>query len=114
VQPNHQEINMLTKQLRSLILVFIVLLLWMSLSYAAAPQLTPENEKQPAISLPEDVGTAIAEKAASVKTEIANQASSLFKRKPIGWNWNTIEYLIPNSNLISNTIGFNQKPEQKS
>ena len=66
----------------------------MSLAYAAAPsQPAPENQKQPAISLPEDVGTTIAQKAASVKTEIANRASSLFERSPIGWDWNTIEYL---------------------
>ena len=84
---------MLTKQPRCLILVLIVLLLWMSLSYAAAPQPASENQKQPAISLPEDVGTTIAQKAASVKTEIANRASSLFERTPIGWDWNTIEYL---------------------
>ena len=54
---------MVTKQLRCLILVFIVLLLWMSLSYAADPQPAPENQKQPAISLPEDVGTTIAQKS---------------------------------------------------
>ena len=84
---------MLTKQPRCLILVFIVSLLWMSLSYAAAPQPAPEDQKQPAISLPEDVGTTIAQKAASVKTEIATRASSLFERTPIGWDWNTIEYL---------------------
>ena len=84
---------MLTKQGRCLSIAFIVLLLWMSLAYAAAPQPTPENEKEPTISLPEDVGTAIAQKAASVKTEIANRASSLFERTPIGWDWHTIEYL---------------------
>jgi small-conductance mechanosensitive channel len=84
---------MLTKQAHYLILVFLVALLVTALSHAAAPQPAPENEKQPAISLPEDVSTTIAEKAASVKTEIANRASSLFERKPIGWNWNTIEYL---------------------
>jgi small-conductance mechanosensitive channel len=84
---------MLTKQARCLSITFIVLLLWMSLAYAAEPQPTPENEKKPAISLPEDVGTSIAQKAASVKTEIASRASSLFERTPIGWDWNTIEYL---------------------
>ena len=84
---------MLTKQPRCLILVFIGLLLWMPLSYAAAEQPAPESQKQPAISLPEDVGTTIAQKAASVKTEIANRASSLFERTPIGWDWTTIEYL---------------------
>jgi len=84
---------MLTKQARFLILIFIVLLLWMPGSYAAALQPAPENQKQPVISLPEDVGTTIAQKAASVKTEIASRASSLFERTPIGWDWHTIEYL---------------------
>jgi len=54
---------MLTKQARCLILVFIVSLLWMPLSYAAAEQPAPENQKQPAISLPADVGTTIAQKS---------------------------------------------------
>jgi small-conductance mechanosensitive channel len=84
---------MLTKQARCLSITFIVFLLWMSLAYAAEPQPPTENEKKPAISLPEDVGTTIAQKAASVKTEIASRASSLFERTPIGWDWNTIEYL---------------------
>jgi len=84
---------MLTQKTRCLILAFMALLLWMPLSYAAALQPAPENQKQPVISLPEDVGTTIAEKAESVKTEITNRASSLFERTPIGWNWNTIEYL---------------------
>lgn len=84
---------MLTKLPRCFILVFILLLLWMSLAYAADPQPAPETQAQPAISLPEDVGAAIAEKAASVKTEISNRTSSLFDRSPIGWNWDTIAYL---------------------
>jgi small-conductance mechanosensitive channel len=84
---------MVTKQPPYFILVCIILLLWMSLSYAAAPQPASENQNQPAISLPEDVGTTIAQKAANAKTEIANRANSLFERTPIGWNWNTIEYL---------------------
>ena len=83
---------MLTRLPCRLMLVFILLLLWMPPAYAAA-QPAPENEKQPAISLPEDVGTTIAQRAASVKTEIANRASSLFERTPIGWDWNTLEYL---------------------
>jgi len=84
---------MLTKQLRCLILVFSVLLLWMPLAYAAADKPAPGEEKQPAISLPDDVGATIAQRAASVKSEIANRASSLFKRTPLGWNWDTLEYL---------------------
>ena len=84
---------MLKKQARFFIFVFFVGLLMTAFSHAAAPQPKSENQEQPAISLPEDVGTTIAQKATSVKTEIANRASSLFERSPIGWNWNTIEYL---------------------
>ncbi len=84
---------MIAKQTRCLTLVFIVLSLWRPFSYAAALQPTPENQKLPVISLPEDVGTTISQKAASVKTEIASRASSLFEREPIGWDWNTIGYL---------------------
>ena len=84
---------MQTKYERCLGIILIVLWLGTSLVWAAEPQPAPDKEKQPAISLPEDVGTTIAQKAASVKTEIASRASSLFERTPIGWNWNTIEYL---------------------
>jgi small-conductance mechanosensitive channel len=84
---------MLTKLLRYLFILFIILPLWMSVLYAAAPPLTPDNQKQPALSLPHDVGTSVAQEAASVKTEIANRASSVFERTPIGWDWDTIEYL---------------------
>ena len=84
---------MLTHRIRCFNLIFIVLLLWTSLPYAAEPQSASEKEQKPAISLPDDVGTNIAQTAASVKTEIANRASSLFEREPIGWDWHTIEYL---------------------
>ena len=84
---------MLIKRRHFLSITIIVLLLGTSLCYAAEQQPAAETEKQPAISLPEDVGTTIAEKAASVKTEIANRASSLFERTPIGWDWGTIHYL---------------------
>jgi potassium efflux system protein len=84
---------MLTSKKIYLIPVFMVLLLQISLCYAAEPQPTDADQKQPAISLPKDVGTTIAQKAASVKTEIAHRASSLFERQPIGWDWDTIEYL---------------------
>jgi hypothetical protein len=84
---------MSTKQPCCLVLVFCCLLLWKSPLYAAAPQPVPENEKQPAISIPEHVGTTIAQNAANVRTEIEKRAGSLFDRTPIGWNWDTIDYL---------------------
>lgn len=74
-------------------LVCIVSLLWIFLSCAVASQPAPENQKQPAITLSEDVRASIVQKAASVRTEIENRASSLFERSPIGWNWDTIAYL---------------------
>jgi len=57
---------MLAKQPRYFILVCIVLLSWISLAYAAASQPMLENQNQPAISLPEDVGTIIAQEATDV------------------------------------------------
>ena len=81
------------RQPRCLVLVLSILLLMTPLSYAAAPQPVPENQEQPTISLPEDVGTAIAQNASNVKTEIEKKAGSLFERTPIGWNWDTIAYL---------------------
>ena len=84
---------MLTKRTHFFSIIIIGLLLWTSLCYADAQQPAAETGKQPAISLPEDVGTTIAQKAASVKSEIADRASSLFERTPIGWNWDTIQYL---------------------
>ena len=84
---------MATKQPRYVILFCIAFLLWGALAYAATPQPAPESQDQPTLTLPEDVSTIIAERAADVKTEIANRAHSLFERTPIGWNWDTIEYL---------------------
>ena len=52
-------------------------------------QPAPENEKQPAISLPDDVGTTIAQRAASVKTEIAKQRQLAFRTYA---DWLELEY----------------------
>ena len=84
---------MLTKSARCFMLFLIVSLLWISLAHAATPQPVPEMQDQPAIALPEDVGTMIVQRAADVKTEIANRASSVFERTSLGWNWDTIAYL---------------------
>ncbi|MDP2644970.1 MAG: mechanosensitive ion channel [Desulfobacterales bacterium] len=84
---------MLTRPFRSLILVFLFALPAAAFLYAADPRPAPEDQKKPAISLPEDVSTTIVQKAASVKKEIAHRASSLFERTPIGWDWNTLEHL---------------------
>ena len=84
---------MSAKQASYFFLVFIVLFSWISFTYAAAPEPTLENQNQPAISLPEDVATIIAQEAADVRAEISNRASSLFERTPLGWDLNTIAYL---------------------
>ncbi|MFC1817405.1 hypothetical protein ACFL0M_16075, partial [Thermodesulfobacteriota bacterium] len=60
---------------------------------AADEQKSSETKKKPAISLPEDMGTTMVREAAKVKEEIEQQAQSLFERKPLGWNLQTIHYL---------------------
>jgi small-conductance mechanosensitive channel len=65
------------------------------------------NEKKPAFTIAEDVGGSMMKEAARVKQEFKKQARTLFERKPLGWNWDTIKYLynwLPN--LPLNVPGF--------
>ena len=59
----------------------------------ASAQGTPEKEKEPSVSLSEDMGQAMKREAAMVKKDLAQKAQSLFKREPLSWNLNTIEYV---------------------
>jgi small-conductance mechanosensitive channel len=51
------------------------------------------DEKKPAFTIAEDVGGSMMKEAARVKEQFAKQARTLFERKPLGWNWDTITYL---------------------
>ena len=80
--------------LRSLTIVvfFLICLTWVPSGLAQLP--LPENkEAKPEISISSDMGGAMIREATRVKEELQKQAESLFERDPLGWNWDTIEYL---------------------
>jgi len=51
------------------------------------------EENKPALTIAEDVGGSMMKEAARVKQEFKKRALTLFERKPLGWNWDTIKYL---------------------
>jgi len=51
------------------------------------------DEKPASISIPVDMGDAVVREAARVKHELHEQARSLFVRTPLGWDWDTIDYI---------------------
>jgi small-conductance mechanosensitive channel len=52
-----------------------------------------EDENKPPIAIAEDVGGSMMKEAARVRKEFEKRARTLFERKPLGWNWDTIKYL---------------------
>jgi small-conductance mechanosensitive channel len=48
---------------------------------------------QPEISIPEELGDAMAREAVRVREQLEQQARSMFERDPLGWGWQTIDYL---------------------
>jgi small-conductance mechanosensitive channel len=86
--------SMMTLKFRHYIVpaVLIVLLL-AGLCAAAEQEQAAADEKKPAFEIAEDVGSSMMKEAARVKEEFAKQARTLFERKPLGWNWGTINYL---------------------
>jgi small-conductance mechanosensitive channel len=78
--------------------VFSVLLCSVFLSFnnvtaANAKQSSGLDIDQPAISIPEELGDAMAREAVRVKEQLEQQARSMFEREPLGWGWQTIDYL---------------------
>jgi hypothetical protein len=51
------------------------------------------DQNKPAFTIAEDVGGSMIKEAARVKQEFKKRARTLFERKPLGWNWDTIKYL---------------------
>lgn len=71
-----------------------VLFLTAAGAWAADSQPAEEPQKdQPAISISEEMGDAMARKAASVRDQLAEHARSMFDREPLGWGWQTIDFL---------------------
>ncbi len=60
---------------------------------AAETREAPGNGEPPSISIPADMGSAIAKEAAEVKQEFQKQARTLFRRSNLGWDLETIDYL---------------------
>ena len=80
--------------LRSLTIVVSFLIFFIRVPSGLAQLPLPENkEAKPEISISSDMGGAMIREASRVKEELQKQAESLFERDPLGWNWDTIEYL---------------------
>ncbi|MBC8246392.1 MAG: hypothetical protein H8E81_02290, partial [Deltaproteobacteria bacterium] len=80
--------------LRSLTIVVSFLIFFIRVPSGLAQLTLPENkEAKPEISISSDMGGAMIREASRVKEELQKQAESLFERDPLGWNWDTIEYL---------------------
>ena len=72
------------------------ILLGLSLATVAAAfekQSTAAKSAEAPISLSEGMTDTVAREAARVRAEFEKQARSLFERTPLGWNWETIQYL---------------------
>ncbi|MDF1593547.1 MAG: mechanosensitive ion channel [Desulfobacterales bacterium] len=77
------------------IFIFTVLTLSLILNSegASAEENIASSGDAPAISLPEDMGSAMSREVGQVKEDIQKQARSLFERTPLGWNRMTIDDL---------------------
>lgn len=51
------------------------------------------KKDQPAISISGEMGDAMVRKAARVRDQLAEHARSMFDRAPLGWGWQTIDFL---------------------
>ena len=70
--------------------------LFLSINYVAAADAQQSGGlgiDQPEISIPEELGDAVAREAVRVREQIELQARSMFEREPLGWGWQTIHYL---------------------
>jgi small-conductance mechanosensitive channel len=59
----------------------------------AADQTSGQKDKAPEFGISQDVGDAASRQAGEVRQQIAKKARTLFKREPLGFDWQTAEYL---------------------
>jgi small-conductance mechanosensitive channel len=76
-----------------ILLAVAVVLVVMPAALAADKTSASDQQASPTISISEEMGDAMFEKAKSVKEQLEQQTKSLFERSPLGWNWETIDYL---------------------
>jgi small-conductance mechanosensitive channel len=74
-------------------MVFLLLVLLTSSTYAKEQKAPAQENDKPTISLPEAMGDAMVKEATRVKEEFEQQARSLDDRTPLGWSLETINYL---------------------
>jgi small-conductance mechanosensitive channel len=76
---------------RILISAFVVLVFHPA--YAAEPSQAEAKQQKPTISISEGMDDAIVREASQVREDLEKQARSLFERKPLEWDLDTIGYL---------------------
>ena len=81
------------KSSRIIPVVAVMLLLTFQTVGWTADKPSGENEKRPGFGISEDVGDAVSRQAGQVGEQIAASARSLFTREPLGFDWQTAEYL---------------------
>ena len=81
------------KSSRIIPVVAVMLLLTFQTAAWAADKPSGEKEKGPGFGISQDVGSAVSRQAGQVGEQIAASARSLFKREPLGFDWQTAEYL---------------------
>jgi small-conductance mechanosensitive channel len=74
-------------------LLFIIATLLVLLFAAVVPAEPPPGQQPPSFEISGDVGDAMARQAEAVKEQFEERARSLFQRKPLGWDIETIEFL---------------------
>jgi small-conductance mechanosensitive channel len=74
-------------------LVLAVFFLSSGLALSAEESANPATEPNPVISITEDLSEAMMREAAKVREEFEMDARSLFERKPLGWDLETIRHL---------------------
>ncbi|MGD2097874.1 MAG: mechanosensitive ion channel [Desulfobacterales bacterium] len=80
--------------LRTRMMLVIMLVFWVANgALAVDSKEATQEKKQPEISISEKIGDKMVQEATRVKEDIERQARSMFERKPLGWNWDTIDYL---------------------
>lgn len=79
---------------RRLLPVILLIFITFSTIPAAAEEASEETkEDQPGISFSEDMGDAMVRQATQVRQDLEQRALSLFDREPLGWDWDTIDFL---------------------
>ena len=76
-----------------MLLAVVVVLVVMPAALAADKTSASDQKASPTISISEEMGDAMVQKAMSVKDQLEQRTKSLFQRSPLGWNWETIGYL---------------------